>query len=244
LRSFQAASRFVVWAAAPLLVAAIPHRLAAHAARPLDAEAAEAALRALSVYVSGSSNPDALRVAFEAYYRFRADHPDEVGKPYLYFVDLGLDNRTPRGYMFDMELLQLVEGPFHVAHGSGSLGARDGVPARFSNEPGSRASSLGLYLAKETYSFRGSVAGRPYTSIGLRLIGESGRFNDAAEARRIVAHGAPYVTATRAGRSEGCPAMEPARAVRLLPLLANGGVVFIYSPNDSSWLEQEPWLRS
>jgi hypothetical protein len=38
--------------------------------------------------------------------------------------------------------------------------------------------------------------------------------------------------------------MEPERARRLLPLLANGGVVFIYSPNDRAWLEQEPWLRS
>jgi hypothetical protein len=143
-----------------------------------------------------------------------------------------------------MERLELVEGPFHVAHGSGSSPARDGVPARFSNVPESRASSLGLYVAKETYAFHGSVGGRPYRSIGLRLSGESGRFNDAAEARRIVVHGAPYVTPTRAGRSEGCPAMEPARAERLLPLLANGGVVFVYSPNDAEWLEQEPWLRS
>jgi hypothetical protein len=143
-----------------------------------------------------------------------------------------------------MDRLRLVEGPFHVAHGTGSSPARDGVPARFSNVPGSRASSLGLYLAKETYPFRGSVGGRPYTSIGLRLSGESGRFNDAAEARRIVAHGAPYVTPARAGRSEGCPAMEPQRAQRLLPLLADGGVVFIYSPHDADWLASDPWVRS
>jgi hypothetical protein len=75
------------------------------------------------------------------------------------------------------------------------------------------------------------------------LRGESGRFNDAAEARGIVAHGAPYVTATAAGRSEGCPAMEPERAERLLPLLANGGVVILYSPNDERWLREEPWVR-
>ena len=203
----------------------------------------EAALRSLAVHAPETSDPGALRVAFEAYFRHRDAHEDEVAKPYLYFVDLGLDNRTPRGWVFDMDRLELVEGPFPVAHGTGSATARDGVPDRFSNEPGSHASSLGLYLAMETYRFQGRTAGKPYSSIGLRLRGESGRFNDAAEARRIVAHGAPYVTPTRAGRSEGCPAMEPARAERLLPLLANGGVVFVYSPNDGRWLREEPWVR-
>jgi len=203
----------------------------------------EAALRSFAPHAPETSDPSALRVAFEAYYRHRAAHEGEVEKPYLYFVDLGLDNRTPRGWVFDMDRLELVEGPFPVAHGTGSAESRDGVPDRFSNEPGSHASSLGLYLAMETYAFRGSVSGKPYSSIGLRLRGESGRFNDAAEARRIVAHGAPYVTPSRAGRSEGCPAMEPARAERLLPLLANGGVVFVYSPNDGRWLREEPWVR-
>jgi hypothetical protein len=193
--------------------------------------------------VSKSSHPEALRIVFQAYYRHRAEHSDEVRNPYLYFVDLGLDNRTPRGYVFDMERLELTEGPFPVAHGSGSSATRDAVPTVFSNAPGSHASSLGLYLAKELYPFRGRAGGTAYRSVGLRLRGESGRFNDAAEARGIVAHGAPYVTAAAAGRSEGCPAMEPERAERLLPLLANGGVVILYSPNDERWLREEPWVR-
>jgi hypothetical protein len=215
--------------------------LSAFAAPPANVDAA---LRSLAAHAAETSDPSALRVAFEAYYRHRAAHEGEVEKPYLYFVDLGLDNRTPRGWVFDMDRLELVEGPFSVAHGTGSAAARDGVPTRFSNEPGSHASSLGLYVALETYRFQGRMAGKPYASIGLRLRGESGGFNDAAEARRIVAHGAPYVTPRRAGRSEGCPAMEPARAERLLPLLANGGVVFVYSPNDGRWLREEPWVHA
>jgi hypothetical protein len=215
--------------------------LSAFAPPPVDVEAA---LRSFAPHAPETSDSSALRVAFEAYYRHRAAHEDEVEKPYLYFVDLGLDNRTPRGWVFDMDRLEVVEGPFPVAHGSGSAAARDGIPDRFSNVPGSHASSLGLYVAMETYPFHGRMAGKPYSSIGLRLRGESGRFNDAAVARRIVAHGAPYVTPTRAGRSEGCPAMEPARAERLLPLLANGGVVFIYSPNDGPWLREGPWVRA
>jgi hypothetical protein len=142
-----------------------------------------------------------------------------------------------------MEALTLVEGPFTVSHGHGSL-PRDGVPGTFSNRPGSNASSLGLYLAQETYTFRGKSGGRPYTSVGLRMRGESGEFNDAARRRGIVAHGAPYVTAGRAGKSEGCPAMEQALARRLLPMLADGGVVFIYSPRDTRWLRADPWVQA
>jgi hypothetical protein len=204
-----------------------------------DANAsADAAVRALAARVTRESDPDALRSAFRAYFRYRAANPDAVRKPYLYYIDLGLDNRTPRGYVFDMDRLTVVEGPFTVAHGRGSLAPRDGVPTRFSNVPGSYMSSLGLYLAEETYTFRGGS----YTSIGLRLRGESGEFNSAARRRGIVAHGAPYVTPRDAGRSEGCPAMEQERAHRLLPRLANGGVVFIYSPRDTRWLADDPWL--
>lgn len=220
-------------------VAPVPHDTTA--ADP--AAQTEVALRALSGRVRLTSHRDALATAFEAYYRYRARHPEAVRRPYLYFVDLGLNNRTPRGYVFDMVRLRLVEGPFAVAHGSGSSTGRDAVPTFFSNLPGSHASSLGLYLAQETYAFVGRAGGKTYRSLGLRLRGESGAFNDAARARGIVVHGAPYVTATSAGRSEGCPAMEPQRAERLLPLLAEGGVVFVYSPRDARWLREGPWVR-
>lgn len=206
--------------------------------------ATENALRALAPAVRSMSHPDALRSAFRAYFYYRAARPDAVRKPYFYYVDLGLDNRTARGWVFDMERLQVVDGPFTVAHGRGSARTRDGVPTAFSNRPGSNASSLGLYLAQETYTFRGKSGGVAYSSVGLRMRGESGTFNDAARRRGIVAHGAPYVTASAAGRSEGCPAMEQHRARRLLPMLANGGLVFLYSPNDTAWLDRDPWLNA
>lgn len=210
------------------------------AASPAEAELA---LTALGPHVENVSHPEALRTAFEAYFRYRTANLDRVRKPYLYFVDLGLDNATPRGYVFDMDALTLIEGPFNVAHGSGSSRTRNAVPTSFSNQPGSNSSSLGLYVAEETYEFHGKSGGRPYRSVGLRMSGESGRFNDAARARGIVAHGAPYVTAAAAGRSQGCPAVEMERAERLLPMLANGGVVFIYSPNEQGWLSEDPWIN-
>jgi hypothetical protein len=206
-------------------------------------EATNSALATLSPHVRQLSHDDALRAAFQAYFHYRAARPDAVRKPYLYFVDLGLENSTARGYVFDMASLTLVDGPFHVAHGTGSSRVRNGVPSTFSNRPGSKASSLGLYVAQETYAFSGRANGRAYRSVGLRMHGESGEFNDAARRRGIVAHGAPYVTATDAGRSEGCPAMEQHRAQRLLPLLADGGVVFIYSPADTRWLHSDPWMN-
>lgn len=207
-------------------------------------ESTDAAFRALAVHVPRSSHPDALRDAFRAYFNYRHANPEQVRKPYLYFVDMGLDNGTARGWVFDMDRLQLVDGPFHVSHGRGSLSERNGVPTRFSNVQGSFQTSLGLYLAEETYNFRGTSNGGAYTSIGLRMRGESGGFNDAARRRGIVAHGAPYVSARDAGRSEGCPAMEQHRARRLLPMLADGGVVFIYSPRDLAWLGNDPWLNA
>lgn len=53
-----------------------------------------------------------------------------------------------------------------------------------------------------------------------------------------------YVTRGKAGRSEGCPAIEPARAQRLLPKIGNGGMVFLFSPRDKQWLSRDPWANA
>jgi len=201
------------------------------------------ALDAVAGAVRPLSRPEALENAFRSYFAFKAAHPGQVRKPYLYFVDFGLPSTEPRGYVFDMEQLRVVDGPFTVAHGRGSKANRSGVPTRFSNASGSNATSLGLYVARALYDFRGKSAGRPYTSVGLRLMGVSDGFNDNALSRGVVAHGAPYVTSSKAGRSEGCPAMEPERAERLLPKLADGGLVFLFAP-DERWLSSDPWVAA
>ena len=200
------------------------------------------AFDALSPHVTNKSHDNALRSALKAYYNFKAANPNEVKKPYLYFIDYGLNNTTPRGYVFNMQTLELVDGPFIVAHGRGS-GPKNAVPMNFSNRHGSAATSLGLYVTQETYGFSGKTAGMYYTSIGLRMSGESGEFNSNARGRGVVVHGAPYVTAGGSGRSEGCPAMEQSRARRLIPMIANGAVVFQFSPNDTEWLANDPWVN-
>lgn len=202
-----------------------------------------AALSAFASVVRPLSHPQALADAFRSYFAFKAAHPGDVKKPFLYFVDYGLPSTTPRGYVFDMSSLKIVDGPFTVAHGRGSSTTQYGLPTRFSNAFGSAATSLGLYLAKATYAFHGHSGGQGYNALGLRLMGVSAGFNDNAFARGVVAHGAPYVTPTKAGRSEGCPAMEPSRAERLLPELADGGMVFLFAP-DAKWMTSDPWVAS
>jgi hypothetical protein len=202
-----------------------------------------AALASIGNAVHQLSHPQALDDAFRSYFAYKSAHPADVKKPYLYFVDYGLPSTTPRGYVFDMSSLKVVEGPFTVAHGRGSSAEKYGVPTKFSNANGSAATSLGLYVTKALYSFTGHTGGRAYSSIGLRLQGVSSGFNTNALARGVVAHGAPYVTATKAGRSEGCPAMEPARAQELLPKLAEGGMVFLFAP-DSRWMASDPWVSA
>jgi hypothetical protein len=201
------------------------------------------ALGALQNVVRPLSDSRALTDAFRSYFAYKTAHPDQVRKPFLYFVDYGLASTTPRGYVFDMDALKVVDGPFMVAHGRGSSAGKYGIPTRFSNASGSNATSLGLYLAQETYAFHGRAGGRSYGSIGLKLQGVSDGYNDNARARKVVAHGAPYVTPTKAGRSEGCPAMEPSRAQRLLPILSNGALVFLFAPNEQ-WIQSDPWVTA
>jgi hypothetical protein len=213
----------------------------AAAATNTVATGAKAALAVFSSAVRKLSDPRALKDAFNSYFAFKAAHPNDVKKPYLYFVDYGLPNTEARGYVFDMASLKILDGPFTVAHGRGSAPSGASIPTRFSNAFGSAATSLGLYLTKATYAFHGHSAGQSYQSIGLKLAGVSQGFNDQALARGVVAHGAPYVTPSRAGTSKGCPAMEPARAQRLLPKLADGGMVFLFAP-DSKWMAGDEWL--
>ncbi len=207
------------------------------------ASATRAALGALEKVVGQLSHPRALEDAFHSYFAYKAAHPGDVKKPLLYFVDYGQPSTARRGWMFDMSSLKVLDGPFTVAHGRGSSSATGTLPTRFSNASGSAATSLGLYVARSLYDFHGKSGGQGYSSTGLRLQGVSTGFNDNAGPRGVVAHGAPYVTATRAGRSEGCPAMEPDRASRLLPKLADGGMVFLFAP-DATWMNGDPWVSA
>ena len=36
--------------------------------------------------------------------------------------------------------------------------------------------------------------------------------------------------------------LDPQRAERLIPMIAEGGMVFHYSPYDTQWLNGDPWI--
>ena len=105
---------------------------------PEDAFIARA-IDAVADDVGRLSDEDALRMAFRAWHAYGEANPGRVRKPYLYFVADGLGSRDARGYVFNMETLSVVEGPFPVAHGRGSSKTKDAVPSVFSNRSGSAA---------------------------------------------------------------------------------------------------------
>jgi hypothetical protein len=155
---------------------------------------------------------------------------------YLTIVDLSQSSRKKRFYLIDVENYELEVNSF-VAHGKNS---GVDVAKSFSNTPESEKSSLGFYVTKNTY--------RGKHGLSLRLAGLEDGFNDNAEARAIVVHGADYVNAGRInsaymGRSQGCPALPNGIAPKVINKIKNGSALFVYNPNEK-YLGNSPILNS
>ncbi len=109
-----------------------------------------------------------------------------------------------------------------VAHGRGSDPAHSGWLHRFSNAPGSAATSDGCYLTGDYY------AGKHGRSMRLHGLDPS---NDQAYDRAIVVHAAWYVSPQMArergalGRSEGCFAFSEADLGQVLQRLGPGRLI-------------------
>lgn len=152
----------------------------------------------------------------------------------LTVIDYSRPSTTPRLWVIDLQTERVLFEEL-VAHGRGS---GDNLTERFSNEPGSHASSLGLFLTGDTY-----VGTNGYS---LRLQGLEQGVNNRASERAIVMHGAPYVRAGmeslgRLGRSWGCPAVRPAIARQLIDTIKGGTLVFAYYP-DAHWLKDSRFV--
>jgi hypothetical protein len=118
-------------------------------------------------------------------------------------VDMGMKASQKRLWAFDIKdasnwRLVLNE---RVTHGSGSDPDADGKAQRFSNEPDSHMTSLGLYRIAERYEGKHGIS--------RRLDGLFQRFNSNARERAVVLHPSDYVNPDRVGRSQGCPAVNP-----------------------------------
>ena len=143
----------------------------------------------------------------------------------LSIVDFSQSSRKKRFYLIDIKNNELLVNTY-VAHGknSGVDMAND-----FSNTIGSEKSSVGFYVTKGTYTGKNGFS--------LKLSGLDKGFNNNAEARAIVVHGADYVNAGRAnsaymGRSQGCPALPRAEYIKVIDLIKDGSALFIYSDNE------------
>ncbi len=152
----------------------------------------------------------------------------------LAFIDYSRPSTEPRLWVFDLANNRLLYQEV-VAHGRGS---GENLAKVFSNASGSHASSLGLFLTRETYQGRNGYS--------LRMEGLEPGVNDAALERAIVMHGAPYVDPNaaakqgRLGRSFGCPAVREAVARGMIDVLKGGQFVFAYYP-DAAWLDRTRW---
>jgi hypothetical protein len=152
----------------------------------------------------------------------------------LTLIDYSRPSTTPRLWVIDTETGRVLFEEL-VAHGRGS---GENLTDHFSNEPGSLASSLGLFLTGDTY-----VGSNGYS---LRLHGLEEGVNDRAVERAIVMHGAAYVrtgmgSLGRLGRSWGCPAVRPAIAHQLIDTIKGGTLLLAYYP-DPQWLHTSRFI--
>lgn len=226
-------SRFVVATVLAFLSSGVCDR-AAYASPPHGATRT-AVPKSLEVAARRAGlRPSVLELAYRAYSCGR--RLDEFARPLLTVIDYSLPSTLPRLWVLDLSRNRVL---FHelVAHGQNS---GENFASAFSNEPGSRQSSLGLFRTDETY------LGEHGDS--LRLIGLENGVNDRAEDRAVVMHGAWYVSPSyaqehgRLGRSWGCPALPLGVHTQVIETIKDGTAVFAYYP-DRRWLDRSRFLR-
>lgn len=171
-----------------------------------------------------------------------ARHAFECGRkaghfrqPFVTIIDYSLPSTQPRLWVIDLARKKVLFREL-VAHGRNS---GDDIPVSFSNRPGSKMSSLGLFRTGETYWGKHGWA--------MRLDGLEPGFNENARDRAIVFHGADYVSPRsiaklgHLGRSWGCPAVRRDVSSRIIHRIRGGTALFVYYPNDR-WLKSSAFL--
>jgi len=171
-----------------------------------------------TVTVDPVIDPRIVARARAAFDRHRASlaEIDTVG-----IVDFAKASAEPRFFLLDTNSGRVSR--HLVAHGRGSDPEHTGFLQRFSNMPGSEASSNGAYVTGDYYP---GHYGRAMRVKGLDMS------NSNAEARAIVVHSAwyaePDVLASngRLGRSEGCFAMSHSSLQEVLARLGPGRFLY------------------
>lgn len=180
-------------------------------------------------------NPHILDLAVKAYTcAQKSGYKDP--RQIITVIDYTLPSTEKRLWVVDFQTKQVLFNTL-VAQGkyTGGLFAH-----YFSDRPESKKSSLGLFLTNGTYV--------GHDGYSLRIQGLEPGFNDKAEEREIVIHGAWYVSDTfakrygRLGASWGCPAVSKEVVTPLINTIKNGTLLFSYYP-DPSWLARSRFLH-
>lgn len=145
---------------------------------------------------------------------------------YLTVIDMSRSANQHRFFLINLADKR-IEHKSVVAHGRNSGGE---YARSFSNIEGSFKTSLGFYKTAETYHGKHGLS--------LRLDGlESSNSN--ARVRAIVIHAADYVSRKfiekygRLGRSLGCPSLPEKDFEKIVHIIKNGSLLFIYYPEEN-----------
>ncbi len=176
----------------------------------------------------------AILTSLDAYFHLEQRHLTD--KPLVTIVDFALSSAKRRLAVADVRTGKVLFYTY-VAHGKGS-----GLTyaTHFSNQAGSEASSLGVYVTGHTFYGNDGYS--------LRLHGLNPGFNSAAYRRDIVMHGAWYVSKAfarkygRMGRSWGCFALSRGVESAVVNVIRDGTVLVGYYP-DPKWLDSLAYLR-
>lgn len=148
-------------------------------------------------------------------------HTGQLQGDRLAIADFSSGSAQPRFHLVDREAGSVRV--LRVAHGSGSDPAHSGFLHRFSNQPGSNATSAGAFATSETY----------YGQHGLsRRLQGLDPTNDQALDRAIVLHAAWYAEADvlartgKLGRSQGCFAFSQADLAQVMDFLGEGRLIY------------------
>lgn len=178
-------------------------------------------------------DPKVLKLSLNAYQKAREEGLDD--KQVLTIIDYSKPSNVKRLWVVDLKSEKVLFNTY-VAHGknSGELHATD-----FSNKPNSLKSSFGVFLTQDTYF--------GHEGYSLRISGLEPGINDNVLSRKIVFHGAPYVSAAVAkihgmlGRSWGCMAVSQDTIRPLINTIKDKTLVFAYFP-DEHWLKHSSFL--
>ena len=136
-------------------------------------------------------SPEVLRLALSAIHCATTSGAIEQ-PPTLTLIDYSKPSTEPRLWVFDLVTGDILFTEL-VAHGKNT---GENMARRFSDNPNSLESSIGLFRTADTYT--------GHNGYSLRLDGLEPGFNAHARDRAIVMHGAAYVNASAAatqGRS-------------------------------------------